>query len=336
MVGMVSDRTKNALASLGLATLAFVWGTQFLVIKMGQATVPPLMTAALRFAVLTVAAQAVVLLSRSRAPLRERTRRLSFGVTLAMSFGLLYWAQSRIPSALAGVLSATTPLFVAMLAHRYVAGELVTWARAGALALGFAGVSIIVLGTQSAVGVAESIAVLAILLGEFASATNKVLAKQLTAVVPIPVLLRDMGLVVTVLIGLASFCFERGVPLRFTPGSIIAFAYLGLVASFAASALYLILLRRYTVTAMAYLQFATATIAAVTGVLIGGEQLGAPVAIGIITVLGGLLLLSKTSAEDISVLQRRPNPAELAISIDQNGKLQRHTDERQIELERAK
>lgn len=89
---MFSDRTKEVLAGVGLATLTFGWGTQFLVIKLGQATLPPLMTAALRFAVLTVAAQIVVFLSRSQAPIKERIRRLSFGVTLAVSFGLLYWA----------------------------------------------------------------------------------------------------------------------------------------------------------------------------------------------------------------------------------------------------
>jgi drug/metabolite transporter (DMT)-like permease len=312
---MVSDRTKKALAGAGLATLSFVWGTQFLVIKFGQVSLPPLMTAALRFAVLTVAAQAAVFLSRSQAPTKERIRRISFGITLAISFGLLYWAQSRIPSALAGVLSATTPLFIAVLAHRFVAGERLALPRVVALALGFAGVSIIVLGTQSAVGVAESIAVLAILFGELASATNKVLAKQLTTLVPIPVLLRDMGLIVTVLIGLASFCFERHLPVEFTLASVFAFAYLGLVASFAASGLYLMLLRRYTVTAMAYLQFATATIAAVAGVLVGGEQLGTYLAAGVIAVLGGLLLLSKTSADAMSVLPRKPNTAEAAINI---------------------
>jgi drug/metabolite transporter (DMT)-like permease len=285
---------KRIWAAVGLVALTLVWGTQFLVIKAGQVDLPPLMTAALRFAVLTAAAQVAVFLTRSRAPLEARLRRVSFGVTQAIAFALLYWAQGRIPSALAGVLSATTPLFVAMFAHRFVAGERLTRSRAVALILGFLGVSLIISDTRSANGAAEVIAILAILIGELASATNKVLAKHLTMTIPAPLLLRDMGLIVTVLIGLASFCFERDLPMKFTPASVLAFAYLGLVASFAASALYLILLRRYTVTAMAYLQFATAAVAAATGVLLGGEHLGTSLAVGIIAVLGGLLLLSKT------------------------------------------
>lgn len=305
---MAFEGRKNFWVVVGLVALALVWGTQFLVIKAGQVDLPPLLTATLRFAVLTAAAQVAVVVTHSRAPLEARLRRVSFGITQAIAFGLLYWAQGRIPSALAGVLSATTPLFVAMFAHRFVAGEQLSHARAAALILGFTGVSLIVSDTRSATGAAEAVAVLAILVGELASATNKVLAKHLTVTVPAPLLLRDMGLIVTILIGLASFYFERNLPLKFTPASVLAFAYLGLVASFAASGLYLILLRRYTVTAMSYLQFATAAVAALAGVLLGGERLSKSLILGILAVLGGLLLLSKKDVDEASLTHEELAP----------------------------
>lgn len=292
---MDSDPVKKLLVGMGLAALALVWGTQFLVIKSGQVTLPPLTTAALRFAVFTVAAQFAVLITGATSPIEARFRRASFGVTLAMSFGFLYWAQSRIPSALAGVLSATTPLFIALLAHRFLAGEEMSRARAAALLVGFTGVSMIALGTESSGGIPQTLAVLAILVGELASATNKVLAKQLTISVPVPILLRDMGLIVTILIGVAAFWFERHQPMEFTSTGILAFVYLGLVASFAASGFYLFLLRKYAVSSLAYLQFATAAVAAVTGTVVGGERIGAPLAAGIITVLAGLFVLTNTS-----------------------------------------
>ena len=89
-----------------------------------------------------------------------------------------------------------------------------------------------------------------------------------------------------------------------------AFVYLALVASFGASGLYLVLLRRYTVTAMAYLQFATAAVAAAAGVLCGREHLGSSLAAGIVAVIGGLLMLARgrTSHE--------PSRQEKAISIE--------------------
>jgi drug/metabolite transporter (DMT)-like permease len=293
---MDSEASKRFVARAGLVALALVWGTQFLIIKLGQSTLPPLTTAALRFAVLTAAAQIAVLLTGASSPIATRLQRTSFGVTLAIAFGLLYWAQEKIPSALAGVLSATTPLFVALLAHRFVVGERLTLARTNSLVLGFVGVSIIVLGTEPVAGAVGILAVLAILAGELASATNKVLAKQLTVAIPAPVLLRDTGMIVTILIGIAAFLFERNMTMEFTPQAVLAFVYLGLIASFAASGLYLILLRRYAVSALSYLQFATAAIATVTGTFIGGERISAPLAVGIIVVLAGLVLLSNTTA----------------------------------------
>lgn len=292
---MASDRAKSVCPVLGLVALAIVWGTQFLVIKQGQVDLPPLMTAALRFAILAVAAQIAVYVTGARAPHGEAFQRAFFGVTQGVAFGLLYWAQSSLPSALAGVLSATTPLFVALLAHRYVSAEPLQPMRVAALLLGFLGVSTILLAEESVSGTPQLIAVLAILGGELASATNKIVAKRLTVRVPAPVLLRDLGFMVAALTGVASFCFERHLPMEFTLASVVAFTYLGLVASFAGSGLYLVLLRRFTVTAMAYLQFATAAVAALTGVALGGERFGIALAAGMIVVLGGLIVLSKST-----------------------------------------
>lgn len=300
MSAMVSDGRKRALTAVGFAALTLVWGTQFLVIKHGQVCLPPLLTAALRFAVLTAAAQVAVIVSRSRAPAGRWRQRLMFGVAQALSFGLLYWAQGHLASALAGVLSATGPLVVAVLAHRFIPGERLTLRRSVALLLGFTGVSLIVWATRPSQGTVATLAVVAILLGETASAANKVLGKQLTAQTPAPVLLRDMGLVVTVCTGLAALVFERERPMDFSPAAVLAFVYLGLVASFAASGLYLVLLRRFAVSSMSYLQFTTAVVAAGAGVLVGGEQLAASAAVGAMGVLAGLFLIAPRAPAQVA------------------------------------
>ena len=100
-----------------------------------------------------------------------------------------------------------------------------------------------------------------------------------------------MGLVVTVTIGIAALVIERNESLHFTISAIMAIVYLGLVASFAASGLYLILLRRYAVTSLAYLQIASAAIAAIVGILLGGEHLGPSPLIGTTLVIAGLFIL---------------------------------------------
>jgi drug/metabolite transporter (DMT)-like permease len=251
-----------------------------------------LLTATLRFTVLTTVAQLAILVTGARAPIAARLERLSFGVTQAISFGVLYWAESRIPSALAGVLTATNPLIVALFAHQFVVGEHLSLSRIAAIGLGFIGTSLIVASTGHTSGYYELSAVAAILIGEVAAAANKIMAKRMTTDVPAPILLRDMGLVVTTLVGLTSFCCERDLPVNFTPASVTAIIYLGLVGSFAASGLYLVLLRRFTVTAMSYVQFAVAAVAAVVGVCVGKEHMGTPVFAGILILLAGLLILA--------------------------------------------
>jgi drug/metabolite transporter (DMT)-like permease len=72
---------------------------------------------------------------------------------------------------------------------------------------------------------------------------------------------------------------------------------IGLVASAAASGLYLVLLRRYRVTSMAYLQFVTPLIGVATGVLLGRERLGASGAAGAAVIVAGLVVLVRPSRQ---------------------------------------
>lgn len=289
----ISSRRSRALLGVGgFGLLSVIWGTQFLVIKQGLHGMPALLAAALRFAVLAAGAHIAVLVTRSKAPADTKIGRMAFGVAQALSFGALYWAQTRIPSALAGVLTSTTPFFVAVLAHRFVPGERLALRTVLPLTCGFAGVSLIVAGTRRFGGALEVTAVIAILGGEVAGALNKVIGKRLIAHVPAPILLRDMGVVVALLNLFGWILFEHHQGVAFAPENIAAFLYLGLIASFAASGVYMLMLREFAVTNLAYIQFTSAVVAAVTGVLLGGESLTWPTCIGMAGTLLGLALLA--------------------------------------------
>ncbi len=293
-------RRRRALALVALGALSLVWGTQYLVIKAGQATVPPLCTVALRFAVVAVASQAIVWVGGLRAPPGSLPARALFGVAQAVSMGTLYWSEGHIPSAMAAILVATEPFFVAALAHRLVAGERLTARTALALGVGFLGLALITLGKGAGEERPriELLATLVVVAGCLAGALNKVVGKRLALGVPAPVVMRDMGVSVALALGAASLLVERGSPIHFTARAIAAFAYLGLVASTAASTVYFVLLRRFPVTAMSYLQFVTALVAVATGIGLGRERLGAGVALGACAVLAGLALLAKPRAEE--------------------------------------
>jgi len=62
----------------------------------------------------------------------------------AIPFGLILWGQTHIPSGLAAILNATTPLFTVLIAHVVTVDEKLTRARAVGLAIGFTGVVVMI------------------------------------------------------------------------------------------------------------------------------------------------------------------------------------------------
>ncbi len=290
-----TDHRGRAVALVALGALSIVWGTQYLVIKVGQATVPPLLTVALRFAVVAIASQIVVWVMGLRAPPGTAPARALFGIAQAVFMGTLYWAEGRLPSALVAILVATEPFLVAALARHQSVGERLDGPTSLALCFGFIGFAAITLSESAASDGprTEFIAALMVVVGCVAGAVNKIVGKRLALGVPAPVAMRDMGVTVALTLGAASLMLEQHLAIDFTPRSLLAIGYLGLVASTAASTTYFILLRRFPVTALAYLQFVSALVAVVTGVGLGHERLGGGLAIGAVGILAGLAVLAR-------------------------------------------
>lgn len=283
---------RDAIATIGgFAVLGLVWGTQFLVIREGLRTMPALLSVSLRFAVLAIAAAIAARVTGAVASRGSFRARLAFGLMQAISFGLLYVAQKRIDAGIAGLLSSTTPLFVALLAHLFIREERLRPTTALALLLGFGGASLLVLGAKRWAAPAVSLAMTLVLLGELAGAANKVLGKGLLVRIPPLVLLRDMGLIVAVATAGGWLLFERDERVELTPRGVLAFAYLGLVASFGGSSLYMRLLRVLPVTTLGYLQFATALVASAAGVVIGHEHPAPGLIPAAAAILAGLAVL---------------------------------------------
>ena len=80
-------------------------------------------------------------------------------------FSLIFWSQTQIASGLAAILNATTPLWTVLLAHFLTRDERRSARRAAGVALGFAGVVVIV-GPAALRGLgADALAQFAVVLG---------------------------------------------------------------------------------------------------------------------------------------------------------------------------
>ena len=141
---MVCVRLKDWGAFLLLVS---IWGSSFLWIKIAVADVSPATLAAFRLLFGLFGLLIVVRLTRQRfTTLRSHWPAYLFMgfFNTAFPFILINWAETRIDSALAAILNATTPLFAFIIAHFWQADEKMTPTRTAGLITGFVGVVVLV------------------------------------------------------------------------------------------------------------------------------------------------------------------------------------------------
>jgi drug/metabolite transporter (DMT)-like permease len=138
----------------GYLALAFIWGASFLFIKVAVRQLPPLYISLGRASAgaLTV----LVVLAATRTPLPRGARTwghlaVAGAVGVAFPFTLFGYGEQRVPSVLAGIWNATTPLVVLPVAVLVFRTERMTRQRIAGILLGFAGV-LTVLGVWQGVG----------------------------------------------------------------------------------------------------------------------------------------------------------------------------------------
>src|SRR4029453_6898001 len=112
--------------------LCLIWGSTWLFIKLGLDDLPPFTFAGIRFVIASAILFAIIKARPLSFP-RTRADWILLAVTGVLSFslnyGLLFWGEQYISSGLAALLQATIPAFGLVIAHFYLPGERMTWAR---------------------------------------------------------------------------------------------------------------------------------------------------------------------------------------------------------------
>lgn len=136
---------------LAFAIIYFVWGSTFLAIRVGVREVPPFLLAAMRF---VVAGGVLYAWMRGRGTPSPTPREWGSATLLAVlifvfDYGLLFWAERRVPSGIAAVMMATIPAFMALSEILILKTQRLTMRLAVALLIGVAGVGVLVSRTLS-------------------------------------------------------------------------------------------------------------------------------------------------------------------------------------------
>ncbi len=190
-----------------LGLVALTWGSSFLLIKLTQGQVDPVVLASVRAVLAALALGIVVMLLRqSVLPARHEIKDwLVLGTVNGWVPNILVaYALARMDSGPAALIQASGPLMTAVLAHQFLANERLTRARVLGILIGLCGV-LLLIGPRMLEGGATLAGVLAMLLLTLLYAIGNVYARTIRTAQPLRLALgqQSVSAVAATLVALA-------------------------------------------------------------------------------------------------------------------------------------
>ena len=276
------------------AGVCLLWGSGWLLIKLGVTSFPPFLFAGVR----GVAAAALLLAFAAWRKLKwppsgELARMFGIGLLMTgVSNGLVYWAGQYIPSAMSALLFTGMPFFTAAFAHVLLPGERVNFWRLVGLLIGLGGVWLVLserLVEASSGSLAGELAVvLSAVVWAFCLVLNKKLLRGVYGTVMTGVQLLSGSAVLLV----AGLLVESFGSIQITPLSVSVFISMVLGQGCLAYFLYYWLMAEIGPTALSLTSFVTPTIAVVLGVALLSEPAGWRMVAGLATVGVGIFVVN--------------------------------------------
>jgi drug/metabolite transporter (DMT)-like permease len=314
---LTDARKASALQiALALGVVYVLWGSTYLAIAVAVRTIPALLMAGTRY---LIAGALLYGWSRWRGAERPigihwRSAVVVGGLLLLGGNGGLVWAEQRVPSGTAALLVSTVPLWMVLLDWLRPGGNRPSWKVVAGLALGCAG---LVLLLRPTAGVhLDPLSVAVVLLGAFSWAWGSLRSR--TAVLPAsPLLATAMemlgGGALLVLTGLAT---GEGAHLHLaqvSARSLLAMGYLitgGALIGFTA---YIWLLRVASPVVVGTYAYINPIVAVFLGWLILGEPLTGRTLAAAAVIIAGVVL--------ITLSRRAPAPAaeKKDLKMEENG-----------------
>jgi drug/metabolite transporter (DMT)-like permease len=300
---------------LALATIYVVWGSTYLAIRVMVETMPPLLSAGLRFATAGAIFWIVLRLTGGAEKVRVTGRELAgaalIGTLLCFGGnGLVTVAEQDVPSGLAALIIGSVPLWVVVMRAGH--GERVPRGTLAGVAVGFAGLALLVLpgdrpGEAPLWGVLTCLAAsISWAAGSFYSRGTPLPADALVSTAW-QMLLGGAGmLVVGTIVG------EVGDvdPAAFSLDSLLAFAYLIFIGSLVAFTAYVWLLRNAPISVVATYAYVNPVIAIFLGWAILSEEVTVTVVAGAAAIVLSVAAVVRRESEPADApTEAQPEPA---------------------------
>jgi drug/metabolite transporter (DMT)-like permease len=275
---LVTDRKPPSPAAVTLlvVVLCLAWGSTWLVIKTGLRDLPPLTSAAMRFAIAAAVMAALApWLTRveggSRPPVWLWVQMGCLNI--ATTYGLVYCTETVLPSGVTSVLWAVFPLLMAVSSHWFLLGEKLRPGHWLGFGLGFVGVGLLFTTDLRSFGSDGVPAGLMLLLSPLAAAISTTVIKRCGGGMSATLLNRNGFAVGAAVLFAASIVQESDREITWTGNAVFSLVYLSLVGTCLTFGLYFWLLRYAPANKLSLIAFVTPCIALLLGSTLGGEPL---------------------------------------------------------------
>jgi len=283
---------------LAFAIIYFVWGSTFLAIRAGVREVPPFLLAGIRFLIAGVVLYGWMRAKGTPSPsLREWGGSTLLAILIFVcDYGLLFWAEKRVPSGIAAVMMATIPVFMAISEIAILQTQRLTVRLAIALLVGMGGVGVLV---SHSVSLGDAPIDTAGACALIVAAISWSIAASLTRRVPLPaakpmssgsqMLAGGLLLLVTAAL-LGEF---RGFHMQaVSRGAWLALAYLIVAGSIVGFTAYVWLLHHESPTKVGTYAYVNPVVAVLVGYFLGGEAIGPRTIVGTLLVLVSVVVIT--------------------------------------------
>jgi drug/metabolite transporter (DMT)-like permease len=287
---------------LAFAIIYFVWGSTFLCIRIGVRAVPPLIFASMRFVVAGGVLVAWMRLTGTPSPSRREwlsAALLAFCIFVC-DYGLLFWAEQRVPSGIAAVMLATIPVFMSLSEILVLRTQRLTARLAIALLVGIGGVAVLVsrsvdVGEAPIDRAGAAALVIAALSWSIASALNRKLSLPASKVMSSGAQMLVGGILLA--FAAALFGEFRGFQVTAISRNVwFALAYLIVAGSIIGFTAYVWLLHHESPTKVGTYAYVNPVVAVVIGYFLGGETVGPRTILGTLLVLVSVIVITTTKA----------------------------------------
>jgi drug/metabolite transporter (DMT)-like permease len=291
---------------LAFAIIYFVWGSTFLAIRVGVREVPPFLLAGMRFLIAGLVLYGWMRARGTPSPKLREWMAASFLALLIFVFdyGLLFWAEQRVPSGIAAVMMATIPVFMSLGEIVFLRTQRLTVRLGLALVVGMAGVAVLV-GRSMSLGEAPVDTAGAIAL--IVASLSWSVASSLTRKLPLPsakamssgAQMLAGGVLLTIA---ASVLGEfHGFRVQAVSGEAwLALAYLIVAGSIAGFTAYVWLLHHESPTKVGTYAYVNPVVAVLVGYFLGGEAIGPRTIVGTLLVLVSIVVITTMSTKKIT------------------------------------